>query len=155
MKKFILALAVLATVVGSAHAIAIGARGGQKAMTRSIDANGQPIAFNADKPWNVFELAYSAAVTQVVDNKGNAPKVGIVGRVCLESAATSALAATEWAKVYDASTIAATSVTGSLLAPALMRVSGVATCTDLNAQFTSGLVLQNLDAAGATYVYWK
>lgn len=154
MKKFLLTLLVLGSAV-AAHAIAIGARGGQKLMTRTLDANGQPVGFTQDKPWNVFELAYSNVVTQVVDNKGNAPKVGIVGRVCLESAATAVLALTQWAKVYDASTTVATSATGSLLAPPLMRASAIQSCTDINAQFTSGLVLQNFDTNGATYVYWR
>lgn len=154
MKKFLLALAVLTAGVVSAHAVAIGARGGQKAMTRTLDANGQPVTFTDDKPWNVFEVAYTAVATQVLDNKGNAPKVGIVGRVCLETG-LAGVAQNEWAAIYDASTVIGTSVTGSRLAPPMVRATATVTCTSINAQFTSGLVIQNLDANGSTYVYWR
>lgn len=149
MKKFLLALVVLALGT-AAHAVAIGAHGGQKSMSRTLDANGQPVAFTADKPWNVFEVAYTATVTQVVDNKGNAPRVGILGKVCLESGLT-----TVNTQIYDASSTVATGLTGFRMAPPLVAVTQVMSCTDINGQFTSGLVIQNSGSTGSTYVYWK
>lgn len=168
MKKLILALAVLASASSAraatavtVYANAIGSVGGVKAFSRTIDSNGQPIAFNADKPWNVFEYAYSTTIAQIVDNKGLAPKTGIFGKICVDTGLGTTAAPTEWTNVYDSSTTSNGTVTfgaqvvGRRLGPSFIRASGVITCTEINAQFTSGLTVQSLDANGAAWIYWK
>lgn len=167
MKKLILALAVLA-LASSAHATAvtvyanaIGSVGGQKSISRTLDANGLPVNFTADKPWNVFEYAYSTTIAQVVDNKGNVPKVGIFGKICVDTGLGTLAAPTEWTNVYDSSTTSNGAVTfgatvvGRRLGPSFIRSSTVITCTDINAQFTSGLTVQSADANGGAWIYWK
>ncbi len=155
--KTILTMLVLALGVQAyAASGAPGTAGGVKPMARTMDANGNPVLFSQDKPWKVFALEYATAGVQVVDERGLAPKVGIIGRICLESA-PAIPAAADWAIVWDTITAAnmTASGTGRRIAPPFQRVSGVQACTEINAQFTSGLGIMQGAATGSTYVYWR
>lgn len=153
MKRIALAAILLLSVV-SAHAAAVGSRGGKKAITRRIDASGYPIGFSDDIPWKVFESTQVGAY-QVVDESGVAPKVGMVGLICISTTAT-----TEYMVIYD-TTVVATGLTsaaaGVRMAPPFMGSSTAAKCLTLNAEFTSGLaVYESTSAAyGGVYVYWR
>ncbi len=125
-------------------------------ISRTNDPSGYPVLFNQDKPWKVFSLEYATAGAQVVDERGNAPKQGIVGRICLESAPAIA-AASDWAILWDTGVAAnmTASGTGRRIFPPVQRVSGVEHCVDVNSQFTSGLGLMQGASTGSSYVYWK
>jgi hypothetical protein len=151
-------LTVLVLAIGGAAFAASGTPSSvtKTGIARTIDSSGNPVQFNQDKPWNVFALEYATAGAQVVDERGQAPKQGIVGRICLESAPAIA-AASDWAILWDtavASTMLATG-TGRRIFPPVQRVSGIEHCVDVNVKFTTGLGLMAGATTGSTYVYWK
>lgn len=154
--KTILVGLVLA-IGGSAFAASGTPSSSVKSFVRSIDSNGNAIAFTQDKPWNVFALEYATAGVQVVDAAGKAPKQGLVGRICLESAPAIA-AASDWVILWDTAvavgSMAATG-TGRRIFPPVQRVSGVEHCVDVNTQFTTGLGIMAGATTGSAYVYWK
>ena len=156
--KMILVGLVLALSGVSAHAAsgAPAAGGSIYPIARTLDASGNPVQFNEDKPWKVFAFEYQTAPAQVVDGSGKAPKTGLIGRICLESAPAIPLAA-DWAILWDTSVAAnmTASGTGHRLAPPIMRVSGVQSCLDVRAEFKSGLGIMQGAATGSSYIYWK
>ena len=157
MKKILMIVGLILAVRGAAFA----ASGDPNSVTksgypRSVDGSGNPIQFNQDKPWNVFALEYATAGAQVVDERGLAPKVGLVGRICLESAP--AIAATsDWAILWDTGVAAnmTASGTGRRIFPPVQRVSGVEHCVAGNTRHTPGLGVMAGATTGSTYVYWK
>ena len=151
-----LAALVLALCGAQAHATAIGAGGGKKSVSRSLDQNGNPLQINDDKPWKVFESAYTTVPAQVVDEAGVAPVQGLVKRICLESS-SAAIPASETAILWDTSVAANMTAagTGRRIMPPLPRATGVVTCVEINAMFTSGLGVMNSATTGSTYVYWR
>ena len=151
-------LMVLVLAIGGA---AFAASGNPNSVTksgypRSVDGSGNPFVISNDKPWNVFALEYATAGAQVVDDRGNAPKVGLVGRICLESAPAIA-AANDWAILWDTGVAANMTAngTGRRIFPPVQRVSGVEHCVDVNARFTTGLGIMAGATTGSAYVYWK
>lgn len=157
--KMILMVGLVLALGASAHAaggVAVGAGGGKKAVSRMLDANGNPIVFNDDKPWKVFAFEFQTTPAQLVDEAGVAPKQGLIKRVCLESG-PAVVAANDWAIVWD--TLTASNMTaggaGHRVAPPLVRVASATYCLEINAEFTSGAgVMQGL-SAGSTYIYWR
>ena len=123
---------------------------------RTVDASGNPVLISNDKPWNVFSLEYATAGVQVVDERGLAPKQGLIGRICLESAPAIA-APNDWAILWDTGVAANMTAngTGRRLFPPVQRVSGVEHCVDVNVKFTTGIGLMDGATTGSTYVYWK
>jgi len=150
---------VLALCGVSAHAAAGAVSAGESTLakiTRTLDASGEPVLFNDDKPWKVFAFEYQTTPVQVVDGEGKAPKVGLIDRICVESS-VAAITTADWAIVWDTSVAAGMSAsgTGHRLAPPIQRASGVTFCQEIRAEFKFGLgVMQNL-STGSTYVYWK
>ena len=159
MKKFskMFALILALTVVSqSAMASAVGASGGKKNVERMRDGSGNPVLFNDDKPWKVFEVKDTSTAAQLVDESSVAPKQGMIKRICLESAPVIP-AAGDNVLIFDTATVADTSVTGAgrRIAPPIQRLSGVEKCVELNALFTAGVGVKNGTAVGGTYVYWR
>ena len=159
MKLAIFAAAFLACggIQAWATATAVGAGGGKKAVNRSLDASGNPVMFNDDKPWKVFEFAYQTAPAQLVDESAVAPKQGLVKRVCLESSVAAIATTSEIIVLWDTSTVAAMTMagTGRRIAPPFPRASGTVACTEINAMFTSGLGVMSNVATGSAYIYWR
>lgn len=164
MKKILMIVGlILALGAQASHAVnatggnAVGAGGGKKAVSRMLDANGNPITFNDDKPWKVFAFEFQTAPAQLVDETNVAPKQGLIKRICLESAPATPVAASDWAIIWD--TLTAANMTaggpGRRLAPPIMRVSSLQSCVEINALFTSGVGVMQGQAAGSTYIYWR
>ena len=155
MTRFLL-LSILLSSSVFANAAAIGSRGGKKQGFRIADPSGYPLADSDDKPWKVFETTQTGQF-QVTDESGVAPKSGMVRQVCISSMPT-----TEYMNVYDSNTVAGLSY-GSLgvrLGPPFMGATAKAQCLQLNAEFTSGLVVEistqtNPGSWGSGYVYWR
>ena len=159
MKKLstMFALILAAALVGQfAHAVATGTGGGKKSVAGMRDSSGYAVAFNDDKPWKVFEVAYTATAEQLVDEAGVAPKQGMIRRVCRETG-TTGTAHLENVLLWDTITAADISfaTTGRRLAPPLPRATLTAECTEINALFTAGVGIKNSSAVGSTYVYWR
>lgn len=159
MKKLstMFALILAATLAGQfVHATAVGDSGGKKPVGRTMDANGYPLSINDDKPWKVFELKDTTTAAQVVDEDGVAPKQGMVKRICVESAPAIPVP-TDYTYLWDTITAADMAITGAgrRIAPPIQRLSGVEKCVEINALFTSGLAVDNGQAVGSTYVYWR
>lgn len=159
MKKLstMFALILAATLAGQfAQAVATGTGGGKKSVARMNDSSGNPVLFSDDKPWKVFEVAYTATAAQVVDEAGVAPKQGMIKRVCRETGTTGS-AHLEYVLLWDTITASdiAYATTGRRLAPPLPRATLTVECTEINALFTAGAAIKNSSAAGSTYVYWR
>lgn len=156
MKKIISLILALAFSVQSVHATAVGDSGGKKPVGRTMDANGYPISIDDDKAWKVFELKDTTTAAQVVDEDGVAPKQGMVKRICVESAPAIPVP-TDYTYLWDTITAADMAITGAgrRIAPPIQRLSGVEKCVEINALFTSGLAVDNGQAVGSTYVYWR
>ena len=157
MKKTLMIVGLILAVGGAAHAASGTPNVTTKTgIVRTIDSSGNPVLFNQDKAWNVFAIEYQTTPVQVVDERGLAPKQGLISRICLESAPAIPLAS-DWAQVWDTGVAAGMSAagTGHRIAPPFMRVSGVQACTDINAKFTSGLGIMQGAATGSSYIYWK
>lgn len=165
MKRNLIVVAVLALLAAvspraQAAGAAVGSRGGKKSVVRMNDANGNPVLFNADKPWKVFE-ASASGLSQLVDESGVAPKQGMIHQVCIGTAAT-----TGYAVVYDTNTASgavALTTAGVKLHPALAYSTSLTQCFTFDAMFTSGAVVELGAAAvgngavpgGGAYVYWR
>jgi hypothetical protein len=156
MKKTLMIVGLILAAGGAAFAASGTPNASVKSYGRTLDASGYAVQIPSDKPWNVFAVEYSATAAQVVDARGNAPKQGLVGRICLESA-PAIPSASDWAILWDTITAANMTATGTgrRIFPPVQRVSGVEHCVDVNAQFTSGLGLMQGATTGSTYVYWK
>ena len=158
MKNTLMLVSLILALGVSAHAAAgaPGASGGVKALARTIDSSGNELNIDSDKPWKVFAIEYQTTPAQIVDERGLVAKVGVVNRICMESAPAIA-AANDWAILWDTSAAAAmtASGTGRRLAPPIQRVSGVSSCVDVRAIFTSGLGIMQGVSTGSTYVYWR
>ncbi len=154
MKKTLLIAMLLALCGVQSHAAAVGSRGGKKSVVRMLDASGNPIVFNDDKPWKVFESTQPNTVL-LVDEAGVAPKQGMIRQICMSTAAT-----TTFGVIYDSNTIAGLSIasSGVRLAPPLVGSTTLTQCLQVNALFTSGVVVESNAAAGPStgvYVYWR
>ena len=157
MKKTLMIVGLILAVGGAAFA----ASGTPNIVTktgnaRSNDSSGYPVLFNQDKSWNVFAIEYQTTPVQVVDERGLAPKQGLISRICMESGALGGLAS-DWAEVWDTGVAANMTAagTGHRIAPPFMRVSNVESCSDINVKFTSGLGVMQGAATGSSYIYWK
>ena len=151
--KTILMLVAMALCGVQAHAAAVGSRGGKKPVSRMNDSNGNPVLFNDDKPWKVFESTQANTVL-LVDENGIAPKQGMVRQICLSTAATTAFGV-----VYDSNTTAGLSIAsaGVRIAPPIVASTTLTQCLQVNALFTSGLVIEGNTGIpyGGVYVYWR
>ncbi len=159
MKKLstMFALILAAALAGQmAHALNVNRGGGKKSVARMLDSSGNPISFNDDKPWKVFEVKDTTTPAQLTDEDGNALKQGMVRRICVESAPAIPTAADN-AVFWDTVTAADMTVFGGgrRIAPPIQRLSGVEKCVEVNALFTSGLGIKNGAAVGSTYVYFR
>lgn len=154
-KNLLIALGALLVFIGSsAHAAAVGSRGGKKSGIRRMDSSGNPVAFGDDVAWKVFEST-GIGPTLLVDEAGIAPKQGMINRVCIGTAA-----ATNWYVVYDSNTVSGLGITsnGVRMSPALVGQTTLAQCFSMNALFTSGVVVDSnyaASAGGGIYVYWR
>lgn len=156
MKKLKMILVLALCVPQVAQAVAIGANGGKKSVSRMNDASGNPVLFSDDKPWKVFEVFGTATIAQLVDESSVAPKQGMIKRVCVESG-ISASSIPNFALIFDSAVAADTSLVlgGRRLAPPLTVLSLTSQCWEINALFTSGAAVKNNTATGSTYVYWR
>ncbi len=161
MKKILMLVGLVLALGVSAQALtaggnAVGAGGGKKAVSRMLDANGNPITFNDDKPWKVFAFEYATTPAQLVDESGVAPKQGLVKRICLESA-PALVGATDNVVVWDTLAVAGMTISGvgRRIAPPIMRLSSVEKCVEINAEFTSGIGVMQGVSTGSSYIYWR
>jgi len=162
MKK-ILMLFGLVIALGAVKASAYSAQflgAGKKANSRSVDANGNPLQINDDKPWKVFEVTDMSVPRLLTDEAGVAPKQGIIKRICVESA-VGLSGVSDVAVVWDTAVAAGmtATATGRRLLPPIQRVTGVLSCVEINAQFTAGCgVIQSNSGntqTGSTFIYWR
>ncbi len=150
-------IALLMFAVSISHSAAIGSRGGKKPVLGINDASGNDLLIDDEKPWKVFESTQTGRF-QVVDESGVAPKQGMVRQVCISTV----IATTEYVVAYDSNTTSGVNVNtqGIKLGPPFMGTTTKATCLQLNALFTSGLVIEvstqtGTGASGSGYVYWR
>lgn len=152
--KTLIAVLFLGFLAAKASALSVSVGGGKiKSTSRSLDSSGNPVMFNDDKAWKVFEL-YGTTEVQVTDESSIAPKNGILHKVCVISGNP----VVDWALVWDSSTqTGGISVANRRLLPPLSPASVASiTCSpDLNALFTSGLRGANSSASGIMYIYWR
>lgn len=154
MKKTLIVAMLLALCGVQVRAAAVSSAGGKKQVIRMNDANGNPILFDTDKPWKVFESTGVGAV-QIVDESGVAPKQGMVGRLLLSTGAVS-----NYCVLADSNTTSGlTSVTtGKFLTAPFAYQTSLGQDLVIGALFTSGLVVinnANVSAPGGCYVYWR
>lgn len=157
MKKILFVAMLLAFCGVQAQAAAVGSRGGKRSVARMNDSSGYPISFNDDKPWKVFEST-SATLVRLVDEAGVAPTQGMIYQVCIGTAAV-----TNWAVIYDTNTVSGPDITdvGIKIAPPFIPSTTLVQCFQLNALFTSGVVVEKQAVAGAggsdggVWVYWR
>lgn len=153
MKKILSAAMFLLLCGLQAHAAAVGSRGGKKQILRTLDASGNPLAFNDDKPWKIFESTQANTVL-LVDESGVAPKQGMIRQICLSTAATTAFGV-----VYDSNTVSGLSIasSGVRIAPPIVASATLTQCIQVNALFTSGAVVEMNTGIpyGGFYVYWR
>lgn len=154
MKTLIAVVLALGLFGAKASALSVSIGGGKvKSTSRSVDSNGNPIAFNDDKAWKVFEL-YGTTEVQVTDEASVAPKNGILHKVCVISGNP----VLDFALVWDTSTqTGGVTVANRRLLPPLypLSVTQMTCTTDLNALFTAGLRGANSQASGIMYIYWR
>ncbi len=150
-------IALFLFVSSTSHSAAIGSRGGKKAVLGINDASGNDLLVDDDKPWKVFESTQIGRF-QVVDESGVSPKQGTVRQVCISSV----IATTEFIVAYDSNTTAGVNSTipGIRLGPPFVGSTTKASCLQLNALFTSGLVIEvstqtGAGSSGSGYVYWR
>lgn len=154
MKTLIAVVLALGLVGSKASALSVSVGGGKiKSASRSIDSSGNPVMFNDDKAWKVFEL-YGTTEVQVTDESGAAPKNGILHKICVISGNP----VLDFALVWDTSSqTGGVGVANRRLLPPFypLSVTQLTCSNDLNALFTAGLRGANSQASGMVYIYWR
>lgn len=148
------------------QAFAAAVTGTRASLQRTLDANGNPIGIESDRPWKVFEVISSQSETQVTDEDGKTPTTGVLHKACLESG-PAIVQNNDWLIIWDSSAATGTAALGRRLLPPLMRASAAAStafgtqalrCTEvMDAIFTKGLrALQGQSTGvGTSYIYWR